>query len=107
MIRRPPRSTLFPYTTLFRSREGVVPDEPRAHGDVETERAETDGSKPGDLPGPSGEDEDDDVPDQERDREHEAPRRHCTGRLGGGPSALPHLEQAEGHAEPAHRDHGS
>src|SRR5947208_9133940 len=29
MIRRPPRSTLFPYTTLFRSREGregPVPD---------------------------------------------------------------------------------
>src|SRR2546422_5094275 len=24
MIRRPPRSTLFPYTTLFRSREGFV-----------------------------------------------------------------------------------
>src|SRR5690349_22206582 len=24
MIRRPPRSTLFPYTTLFRSRSGVV-----------------------------------------------------------------------------------
>src|SRR2546429_1621526 len=24
MIRRPPRSTLFPYTTLFRSREGVA-----------------------------------------------------------------------------------
>src|SRR3989442_4781019 len=24
MIRRPPRSTLFPYTTLFRSREGKV-----------------------------------------------------------------------------------
>src|SRR6266498_3030553 len=24
MIRRPPRSTLFPYTTLFRSRAGVV-----------------------------------------------------------------------------------
>src|SRR2546426_6485473 len=24
MIRRPPRSTLFPYTTLFRSREGYV-----------------------------------------------------------------------------------
>src|SRR2546421_6237713 len=24
MIRRPPRSTLFPYTTLFRSDEGVV-----------------------------------------------------------------------------------
>src|SRR5437867_7936870 len=25
MIRRPPRSTLFPYTTLFRSRSGVNP----------------------------------------------------------------------------------
>src|SRR3712207_7518046 len=24
MIRRPPRSTLFPYTTLFRSREGIL-----------------------------------------------------------------------------------
>src|SRR3712207_9281513 len=24
MIRRPPRSTLFPYTTLFRSRDGAV-----------------------------------------------------------------------------------
>src|SRR2546425_2333534 len=33
MIRRPPRSTLFPYTTLFRSNDGVgfryeVPDQP-------------------------------------------------------------------------------
>src|SRR2546430_11040575 len=27
MIRRPPRSTLFPYTTLFRSRRGDGPDE--------------------------------------------------------------------------------
>src|SRR2546425_6177725 len=27
MIRRPPRSTLFPYTTLFRSRAGVPPVE--------------------------------------------------------------------------------
>src|SRR2546425_9785531 len=26
MIRRPPRSTLFPYTTLFRSRLGVEPE---------------------------------------------------------------------------------
>src|SRR3712207_6925134 len=25
MIRRPPRSTLFPYTTLFRSRRGAAP----------------------------------------------------------------------------------
>src|SRR2546425_3893889 len=32
MIRRPPRSTLFPYTTLFRSLAGVasIPDTPRA-----------------------------------------------------------------------------
>src|SRR3970282_2659587 len=30
MIRRPPRSTLFPYTTLFRSRGGQ-PRRPRAH----------------------------------------------------------------------------
>src|SRR5258707_6416538 len=29
MIRRPPRSTLFPYTTLFRS---PAPPEPRSHG---------------------------------------------------------------------------
>src|SRR2546425_8833176 len=28
MIRRPPRSTLFPYTTLFRSRPVVLPREP-------------------------------------------------------------------------------
>src|SRR3712207_8842941 len=27
MIRRPPRSTLFPYTTLFRSKEGRVAEE--------------------------------------------------------------------------------
>src|SRR5437667_1176322 len=27
MIRRPPRSTLFPYTTLFRSRRPAVPQE--------------------------------------------------------------------------------
>src|SRR2546430_3749400 len=26
MLRRPPRSTLFPYTTLFRSEAGVEPD---------------------------------------------------------------------------------
>src|SRR5687768_18222254 len=51
MIRRPPRSTLFPYTTLFRSRgEGhravetdqKLPDEPRAAGNcVSGAKAET------------------------------------------------------------------
>src|SRR2546422_2179127 len=33
MIRRPPRSTLFPYTTLFRS--GIQPDRAGGHGDGE------------------------------------------------------------------------
>src|SRR3989441_11748061 len=33
MIRRPPRSTLFPYTTLFRSQVGVEHDTPRIVGD--------------------------------------------------------------------------
>src|SRR2546422_7153630 len=32
MIRRPPRSTLFPYTTLFRSLD--APDQPRGRGRV-------------------------------------------------------------------------
>src|SRR3712207_8124697 len=34
MIRRPPRSTLFPYTTLFRSRRSgsLSPPVPRSHG---------------------------------------------------------------------------
>src|SRR3712207_8420865 len=32
MIRRPPRSTLFPYTTLFRSR-GEIPAEQVTHGE--------------------------------------------------------------------------
>src|SRR3712207_8400480 len=31
MIRRPPRSTLFPYTTLFRSRRAWPQDHVRAH----------------------------------------------------------------------------
>src|SRR3712207_7262395 len=35
MIRRPPRSTLFPYTTLFRSRRGRLVDDPQ--GDDEGE----------------------------------------------------------------------
>src|SRR3712207_6985486 len=32
MIRRPPRSTLFPYTTLFRSHARRAPGAPRAAG---------------------------------------------------------------------------
>src|SRR3712207_8712623 len=33
MIRRPPRSTLFPYTTLFRSAGGVRADDDAGHDD--------------------------------------------------------------------------
>src|SRR2546428_6540569 len=33
MIRRPPRSTLFPYTTLFRSRDRSLRLRPAARGD--------------------------------------------------------------------------
>src|SRR3712207_8970462 len=29
MIRRPPKSTLFPYTTLFRSKSSIIPAPPR------------------------------------------------------------------------------
>src|SRR5207302_8338879 len=45
MIRPPPRSTLFPYTTLFRSLEQVVaaPDGPRR------QPAHDDASEPGEL----------------------------------------------------------
>src|SRR2546426_11115664 len=38
MIRRPPRSTLFPYTTLFRSREAAQAGE--EHGDEAPARAQ-------------------------------------------------------------------
>src|SRR5258708_19481327 len=44
MIRRPPRSTLFPYTTLFRS---LVPHpQQRAQGATEEGAARSDGSGP-------------------------------------------------------------
>src|SRR2546421_4951219 len=36
MIRRPPRSTLFPYTTLFRSREWATSDLERRHAFLAT-----------------------------------------------------------------------
>src|SRR3712207_6911522 len=39
MIRRPPRSTLFPYTTLFRSHDRVVPgDQAPVRGDARGRR---------------------------------------------------------------------
>src|SRR3712207_6037095 len=39
MIRRPPRSTLFPYTTLFRSLVGLFPRDSRAYLDEAARRA--------------------------------------------------------------------
>src|SRR2546426_9397002 len=38
MIRRPPRSTLFPYTTLFRSRRHSRPPDRRRHAGAERPR---------------------------------------------------------------------
>src|SRR5437879_8085002 len=38
MIRRPPRSTLFPYTTLFRSRLAQGSDADRRHRDADLHR---------------------------------------------------------------------
>src|SRR3712207_8345441 len=40
MIRRPPRSTLFPYTTLFRSRRQPAAPGAEAHADVHPVLAE-------------------------------------------------------------------
>src|SRR3712207_8506689 len=39
MIRRPPRSTLFPYTTLFRSRPNGVEDAPQFRLKIDREKA--------------------------------------------------------------------
>src|SRR5690242_20953612 len=45
MSRLPPRSTLFPYTTLFRSLPGHVPVAPRAHADADRRRADRGGPR--------------------------------------------------------------
>src|SRR3712207_8452952 len=52
MIRRPPRSTLFPYTTLFRSERadllaGQLPDGAAAHA-LELDRSDGGAGEPGD-----------------------------------------------------------
>src|SRR3712207_9571585 len=58
MIRRPPRSTLFPYTTLFRSRDVRLPDADRAaraavrrNGDLAPLEAAQVAGEPALLPG--------------------------------------------------------
>src|SRR2546422_6003852 len=45
MIRRPPRSTLFPYTTLFRSQTGAVGDVVMSLPALRTQRAQFPNSK--------------------------------------------------------------
>src|SRR2546427_4248240 len=55
MIRRPPRSTLFPYTTLFRSPEAAARDafRPRVSGDVAARFGQADQPDcEGDVPEP-------------------------------------------------------
>src|SRR2546430_14250621 len=49
MIRRPPRSTLFPYTTLFRSASGGPSRRPTARG-PRTRRAGSSRRRPSRLP---------------------------------------------------------
>src|SRR5947208_5932589 len=118
MIRRPPRSTLFPYTTLFRSRvparralpvlrlRGVrEPDHPEhavdrhrpralgAPGPAARARPAADGPRPGSAPGH-------DAPADRRleaSRGRRGPRHeHDRGR---------HRDRSEGHARAAHRFH--
>src|SRR3712207_8472053 len=50
MIRRPPRSTLFPYTTLFRSQEDVVVDAQRDEEDEDEQRERAVGGADVDSP---------------------------------------------------------
>src|SRR3712207_8925012 len=51
MIRRPPRSTLFPYTTLFRSETANVPH-PRSQGGTRDVRAGQAAAGGGGMSGP-------------------------------------------------------
>src|SRR3989454_7281738 len=57
MIRRPPRSTLFPYTTLFRSRHRAPPDgqEERRQHVVHLGRVDLVGARDAELAGRSEE----------------------------------------------------
>src|SRR3712207_8109077 len=49
MIRRPPRSTLFPYTTLFRSEDGAFRGGPGGHADRPAEALVQAGGQGGEL----------------------------------------------------------
>src|SRR3712207_7191908 len=63
MIRRPPRSTLFPYTTLFRSRTVVEKEDDRDEEDRGTSQGSWQGTTQGAAQG-------DDRADDRRSEEH-------------------------------------
>src|SRR2546430_12565311 len=76
MIRRPPRSTLFPYTTLFRSVLGLLPAPAHEH------RAEPDREALDPDPGEARDDEVPELVDQDQDaddNEERDERRHAEG----------------------------
>src|SRR3989449_9422505 len=90
MIRRPPRSTLFPYTTLFRSRGGPGPA-PR--------------QEPTQRPGaPSGASEN---ASRLESRDESGPTESTLERGGAGSCALPHATPRQQHAQAHEPDHAA
>src|SRR5438034_2468894 len=77
MIRRPPRSTLFPYTTLFRSQEAGRVDEDGV-GDH------------GDFQGP---------PDEDRHRKHERDQAHGVRRPAAVGRSEEHTSELQSHSD--------
>src|SRR3712207_9240693 len=96
MIRRPPRSTLFPYTTLFRSDEQAVDDETRlvarAHRHLAELAAELDGRLVDLLVGEDGADDLDELHEGHGVEEVQADE----ARLPPGPGGRHHLGDREG-----------
>src|SRR5256885_9460876 len=71
MIRRPPRSTLFPYTTLFRSGFSRNLEQPLLHEGIAVEHREAEGRRPHcDLARDVAEADEAERPPHERSEEH-------------------------------------
>src|SRR3989441_12988310 len=89
MIRRPPRSTLFPYTTLFRSERHHAPDDPR----------DDDEWRGPDALGDGGGRQEDAAADDAADHGHRAGEEAQAARVGGHGAGnltpLPPLRNAE------------
>src|SRR3989454_10408810 len=104
MIRRPPRSTLFPYTTLFRSRYRHRRAGGRGHGDAELghRRDRADGAAHRHAPGrerqPLDRPGDQLVVERQHDR-HGEQQRAGHGGGGGGGGHHGHERGAERHGE--------